>query len=375
LSRRRFLATAVAGTAGTALALPDFARRALAQTPACDYLAENWSAKVKAKLASRLHRLHHVLWHALRNNWAGLEPAQRRSIEVLGWAPPRPALEKPAWDLGRLTRAHWTIGLPGEDFLYFHRWLIALTDRWLIEEGRRPLESWSRLDTIPAPAAGCTDEKVPDFVPDFGSGAPEFLKIRVREVKSDAFFWNRMAWWDSQFKDQAALRAMTLGELGARIELSVHNQMHIRWSAYPANGKKVRPEEDIDPKWDDPGYDTLFDEYASHVHPIFFRLHKWIDNRIDDWALANADRVERVDSGRGFAWYRDKDGGRRLVQVAEPWSGAFGLEHPEAHGPDDPRIETMERIHRILFKLPEPGQPRLEAAAAPVDLLMLKDLF
>jgi len=53
----------------------------------------------------------------------------------------------------------------------------------------------------------------------------------------------------------------------------------------------IRPDENDDPtnpdiistKWDAPAYDYLGDTYSSHVNPIFWKLHGWIDNRIEDW--------------------------------------------------------------------------------------------
>jgi len=173
-----------------------------------------------------------------------------------------------------------------------------------------------------------------------------------------------MNWWDSEFKDQAYLRSITLGELGARMELSVHNQMHIRWSAFPSSGTFLRPETDIDPSWDVPGYDTLFDEYSSHTNPVFFRLHKWLDNRIEDWAAAHEDHVVRFTTPAGFDWFRDKDGGNKWVQVGKPWMGG------------DPSIKTMEKVHQLMFAK-EPKAGPLGAAPAEVedDVVLLKDLF
>jgi hypothetical protein len=44
---------------------------------------------------------------------------------------------------------------------------------------------------------------------------------------------------------------------------------------------------DVDPRFDDPAYDWLADFYSSHVNPIFWKLHGWVDARIDDWMKAN----------------------------------------------------------------------------------------
>lgn len=368
LSRRGFLATTAAGIAGAVLGSPFGAGRASAQSSqACAYLAEQtWADSVKVMLAAREHRLKHVLWHALRNSWANFSDAKKKAIADLGWEPPRPSMIKAKWDTAQSTKSRWSIGPAGEDFLFFHRDMIKMTDDALVAAGKNPLESWSRLDAIPAPGQGCPDEGVPqNFVPAFADGAlPHFLAIRVRELKSDGFFWSRMAWWDNEFKDESYLRSISLGELGARMELSVHNQMHIRWSAFPSSGTFLRPESDIDPSWDVPGYDTLFDEYSSHVNPVFFRLHKWIDNRIEDWAAAHADRVERFKTPAGFDWFRDKDGGTRWVQVPKPWMGGANTS-----------IQTMERVHGAMFALPAGVPEALALPAVAEDVLLLRDLF
>ncbi len=45
--------------------------------------------------------------------------------------------------------------------------------------------------------------------------------------------------------------------------------------------------DDIDARWDDPSYDWLGDTYSSHVNRVFWKLHGWVDNRIEDWKQAN----------------------------------------------------------------------------------------
>jgi len=45
--------------------------------------------------------------------------------------------------------------------------------------------------------------------------------------------------------------------------------------------------ETIGKEWDDPRYNFLGDTYSSHVNPIFWKLHGWIDDRIENWKVAN----------------------------------------------------------------------------------------
>jgi len=52
----------------------------------------------------------------------------------------------------------------------------------------------------------------------------------------------------------------------------------------PASGAPgARPTFDFSEKWSSPKYDYLGEFYSSHVNPIFWRLHGWVDDRIDDW--------------------------------------------------------------------------------------------
>lgn len=64
----------------------------------------------------------------------------------------------------------------------------------------------------------------------------------------------------------------------------------MRWAAEPQQSRPsvdpTRPDS-IDPKWDDPSYNYLGDTYSSHVNPIFWKLHGWVDDRIEDWKNAN----------------------------------------------------------------------------------------
>ena len=89
---------------------------------------------------------------------------------------------------------------------------------------------------------------------------------------------------------------MSLGQLGSLLEFTIHNYMHMRWAAQPmGNRPNATPgeHETIPEKWDNVEYDYLGDTYSSHVNPIFWKLHGWIDNRIEDWRRTNG--VEEIE--------------------------------------------------------------------------------
>jgi hypothetical protein len=319
-------------------------------------IAQLWNSAVRPTLATRYHRLHHVLFHYVRNNWATLTTQQHAELRMLNWHTPRPAMDRGNWDRNKPWGANnifWaTDNGSGEDFLFYHRWMIKMVDSLLARQSGGPIEPWSGKDAIPPPLGGCSDENIPDFTPVFENPDDPskpinipWLQLRVKEMKSPPFFWGKMNWWGQEFRDRAYLKTITLGELGSRLESGVHNQMHIRWSANPTNGwTMIRDESDFRAKWDDPGYDTLFDEYSSHVGPIFFRLHKWIDDRIEDWAEAHGTEVVRIQTPHGFDWFRTG----RWVQVGNPWNGAFGFDHvpPEE---ERRRTEAMENATKVMF--------------------------
>jgi hypothetical protein len=81
---------------------------------------------------------------------------------------------------------------------------------------------------------------------------------------------------------------MSLDYLGRRIENGIHDWMHIHWSAKPwytgAEGQDIN----------DSRNDWLASPYASHVNVHFWKIHGWINDRVDDWARANG--VENVDA-------------------------------------------------------------------------------
>jgi hypothetical protein len=154
------------------------------------------------------------------------------------------------------------------------------------------------------------------------------------------------------------------------IEFSVHNDMHMRWSSLPFDpvlGTPVptgRVGGDIATKWDLPTYDYLCDFYSSHVNPVFWRLHGWVDNRIEDWFAAHQQahrgQVTKRQLG-GVTWF---DVGE-WVQEPDPWSGPAMMMHFTSTGMTrrasaaghDHSVKVMEKVVEILY-----GQPARTAA-------------
>jgi hypothetical protein len=226
--------------------------------------------EVRSEIAKREHRSRHLLWHGVRNQWLRLRPSAKQEIirEIdPEWEPPRPALDAQ----GNVLRDNDS----GEDFLYMHRQMIGVVNDILAEVGDPnypKIEGWERV-----PPPGDRDYPVP---PAWDPG--------LEEVKSDDYYRDFLAPWEEQYTSEGYLKSVTLGQLGADLEWTIHNAMHMRWAAPSPVGYRPRAPltQPVDPRWDDPAYDFLGDTYSSHVNPIFWKLHGWVDNRIKDWKRA-----------------------------------------------------------------------------------------
>jgi hypothetical protein len=226
--------------------------------------------------AERAMRMHHMLFHLSRNGWNQFTPEIRAVYRRLGWKPPRPSLDASGQPILHNNS--------GEDFLYMHHQMIREVNRQLktIGDPSYPrVEGWTQF---PAP----NDADYPVRV--YQTGDPG-LDGFLQQVKSKQFYNQQVLPQAQQVEDPTFLKTVTLGELGARIEFTVHNWAHMRWSAAPTPG--IRPEpaatrpRAVAKKWDAPAYDWLGDFYSSHVNSIFWKLHGWVDERIAAWKQAN----------------------------------------------------------------------------------------
>lgn len=317
--------------------------------------------KVAELFASRNHRLHHALWHGLRDYWNNeslVSELAKVEITKLYWNPPRPSLK---WN-----RDGWiplTTNGSGIDFLFMHREMILEFDEAMKKEGADPDIGWKLIPEPGRPESTHPGISVPPTweLPE----SLKWLERRFKAVKSDEFYWSRMRWWDRDFHDHRYLRNLTLGELGSLIETSVHNDMHMRWAGTPIDpetGKPTvmgRPENSMDKKWDNVKYDFIGETYSSQVNPIFWRLHKWVDSIIDEWFIAHNSfeqgRVKRKTID-GIPWFESTD----WVENDSPWSA------PSKHAHHD--IPTMEKVFELLF--PADEQKFLESTDEKVRIPM-----
>lgn len=230
-----------------------------------------------AQMSLRSTRYHHYLWHNMRDNWNSFTPEIQQEFTDLGWAPPRPAIAVNADG----TTSVITDNGSGEDFLYMHSQMIALA-KSIVGNDSDIVASWT---TLPAP----NDTQYPVPSP-YTIPYSNATTASTANQKSDDFYNKNIAPLEATFTNPEQLRNMTLGELGSRLEFTVHNWLHMRFSNVSAYGyrsgyKGTIPY--IDPMWDDPQYSWLGDFYSSQVDPVFWKLHGWVNDRVEDWRVAN----------------------------------------------------------------------------------------
>ena len=223
---------------------------------------------IVSMLASRRHRLRHFLWHSVRGAWNSPELTEdvKQFIRGKGWAPPN---DRVPFDAnGKLQLDNFA----GEDFLYMHRQMIREVNDMLTQMGEPKLAAW---DHLPAPGENAEFELPPAWTysdPQASADDNEFMTNRLKQVKSDQYFKDVMGVWQSFYTAPTNLARLSLGALGNLLEMTVHNNMHVRWAREPV-GYMPSPNfdntKDIDPKWDALDYDYLGDTYSSHVNTIF----------------------------------------------------------------------------------------------------------
>jgi len=334
-------------------------------------------------LAERTHRLRHLVWHSVREIWNNKSTTEedRQKLRGHGWG-----LDDPPRDGdGRLILTNGA----GEDFLYMHRRMIAMVHEIYANAGKTPPRAWARLPSPTVPqlnyveASDSEDPSKKVFVLDpdsSGDMVPPAVDSFMEQVQNTPFFrFNKtprgysslMRQLESSLRNPRVMVQLPLGAYGNLIEYTVHNWMHMRWattSRDPETGKpRARGDFEIDGVWNDPRYDYLGDFYSSHVNPLFWRLHGWVDECIEAWFTAHqeahAGEVVRKQI-RGIAWF--EEGAWVVKKDPFDWPGAGGAhghgQHSHGHGTE---LETLLRVVDLLREIGErqPAAAELRAAA------------
>ena len=324
-----------------------------------------------AMLASKSHRLKHAVWHTIRIRgiWYDLDEESKTEIRNLGWGLDRPPFDENA-DLNLSNGA-------GEDFLFMHRKMITMMLQEYNSQGIPFIESWESLPEPDIPQffysekddPNSVDKKVyyldlsksgnmvpPAYLVPTGSKDDDIAFFRrLKLLKNPEYFTYGMSRLERIFKNKMFLSTISLGALGNLIEFEIHNQMHMRWSSIPRDPSSGVPLErdsfDFDDKWNDPKYDYLGDFYSSHVNPLFWRLHGWVDNRIEDWFNAHEavspGEIERYEY-QGVKWFKPG----KWVKVAKPlyWPEHHHHHHHHngSHPDEQSEINDMLRVIEII---------------------------
>lgn len=332
-------------------------------------------------LASRLHRLHHTVWHTVRGVWWDpLNDSDRAQIAALNWNLERPPFDK----TGALDLSEGA----GEDFLFMHRRMIAMVRDIYRATGKPAPAGWTELPVPASPQFAyvavddSNDARLKTYR--YDSSASGFMVPPASDeylisnstgtyLKSPEYFSAVMRPLARLFTRPTYLATLSLGALGNLLEFTIHNQMHMRWTAAPRapeTGMVVSEEEMEknpmwkDPKWDVPKNDYLGDFHSSHVNPVFWRLHGWVDDRIEDWYRAQESlrpgAVKRR-TFKGVEWFDKGD----WVKTDKPFDQPdWWDEHHHGHDSlDQTKINEMLKVMLII----ESAQLR-KAEAQPMAL-------
>ncbi|MBY8948978.1 PvdJ/PvdD/PvdP-like protein [Pseudomonas sp. SH10-3B] len=301
------------------------------------------------------HRLFHQLWHATRDQWHKLSEEKRDALRGIGWQPGPRGKERDA------RGKHKDRNGSGIDFFFMHRHMLGTA------RSMQDLPSWP---AFPEPQPALERDRLGFLryfdnhdgfaLPPTWSAADDSEYTQwVSDIKAAETYHSNFQVWESQYRDPRYLAQRTLGQLGSEMELGLHDWLHMRWASVPrdpSNGAPVplaRDPADFAARWYAAENDFLGDPFSSHVNPVFWHFHGWIDDRIEDWYRAherfNPGEVSRLEVN-GVAWFA----AGRWVEVGDPWLG------PDTHGCSttpglqmgrsmemDP--ETMKLALRITF--------------------------
>ncbi len=342
-------------------------------------------------LASRAHRLRHTVWHTLRSMWfnPNMTDADRSKIRDLGWYLDDP----PFRAIGGLDLSNGA----GEDFLYMHRRMIKMLHKVYEDAQATPPTSWSappasspqfvyKEETAPAAPtlkiytydAENSGEMVPPptekWLDQVGPGSRSFLKFNKKPRGLSI-----MQLMASRLRNPLLLSQMTLGAYGNYVEFTVHNWMHMRWATLSRNPETGEPEVrdsfDLDSKWDHPEYDYLGDFHSSHVNPLFWRLHGWVDDCIDAWFSAQEairPGVVKRKEVRGIDWFEKGDWVVKDDPFDWPGAGGHGDHGGDGHHDEEKEVKTLENVMALLKEVAEREAP--EALAISPEMVPLPTL-
>jgi len=212
-------------------------------------------------------------------NYALLDALEQKQIADLGWKPTHVSF---TYINGDINQPITIYGPTGEDFLYMHHEMVENVNAISEAAG----ESWRVVGWEACPQPGDTNWPVP-AAPDTGNTDYEDY---LNSYKSVEFYEETIVPAEARLQDEDFLKSLTLGEFGTWLEYELHTYFHVRFAAYNPVGYRMQdlhPTSYIDPMWDNPEYDYLADFYSAHVNPTFWKIHGWVEDRIERWLEVN----------------------------------------------------------------------------------------
>ncbi|MBK0059346.1 twin-arginine translocation signal domain-containing protein [Pseudomonas sp. S44] len=286
-----------------------------------------YTPAMQAWVISPEHRLFHQLWHATRDQWHKIPEDKRNALRGLGWQPGPRDRERDA----RGPRKHRNGS--GVDFLFMHRHMLDAA------RALQDLPSWQRFP-LPQPNVEFDRQGFARYYdnhdgccvpPPWQAPGDDEYGQWVSAIKAGETFCSNFQVWESQYQDPQYLSKLSLGTFGSEVEMNLHDWLHMCWASVPRDPSNSAPvpfardPSDFAGRWFGRENDFLGDPFSSHVHPVFWGFHGWIDDRIEDWYRAH----ERYHPGQvrrlqvnGVKWFAPGP----WVEVADPWLG------PDTHG-------------------------------------------
>ncbi|MCX6116675.1 MAG: hypothetical protein NT027_03975 [Proteobacteria bacterium] len=225
-------------------------------------------------MASLEHRFYHLIWHGLRNSWHDLTAEE---VAVINAIDPRYAVHRPISAPG-VTRQADPLKDPlrngaGEDFLRMHRDMVLMVRQALVAKGLPCIASWR---TTPA----LTDPLYSSFLA-YKSGTKTKLAFEIMKMLQRRYFHN-----------QKWLASEPLSSVAHTLEFTLHGLFHLRF-ADETDKFKSRPLFTIANLETYPKSmaavenQYLADPFSSHVNPVFWKLHGFVDEVVGHWLAAH----------------------------------------------------------------------------------------
>jgi hypothetical protein len=175
---------------------------------------------VISMLAAREHRLHHSVWHAVRNMWPSLSERKKDAIRALSWQPGPAGGSEKDMRPAAVNRVPFLQNGSGEDFLFMHRQVITMVRDQVQHLGLPAVESW-KIIPPPGPVSiepnySVTPVKLPPpgnpdgfaVMPAWAEPSDEGDARRQAALKSDAYYWSHMFPASQKFQDPGYLATL-----------------------------------------------------------------------------------------------------------------------------------------------------------------------